>query len=85
MDENKKIQLLEWPGNSPNLSPIENLWIILKRKVRLRSPKNMQELIFWIKYAWCHEISPELCNKLAKSMPKRLKTVIMNKGLLSKY
>ena len=81
----KKIKLLEWPGNSPDLNPIENLWMILKRKVRLRSPKNMQELMFWIKYAWCREITPGFCKKLATSMPRRLKTVIKNRGLLSKY
>jgi len=27
------IQLLEWPGNSPNLNPIENLWELMKRRL----------------------------------------------------
>lgn len=27
------IQLVEWPANSPNLGPIENLWAELKRRL----------------------------------------------------
>lgn len=27
------IEVLEWPGNSPDLNPIENLWTMVKRKL----------------------------------------------------
>ena len=30
----KKIKILEWQGNSPEISPIENLWTELKIKCR---------------------------------------------------
>ncbi len=28
------VTLLDWPANSPDLNPIENLWGIVKRKMR---------------------------------------------------
>ena len=79
------VQVLEWPGNSPDLNPIENLWMVLKRKVRLCRPSNVQDLIYHIKRSWCLDITPELCQKLVQSMPKRLKSVIESKGFATKY
>ena len=30
--EQKSIQMLEWPGSSSDLNPIENLWSLTKNK-----------------------------------------------------
>ena len=30
--EQNEFRLLEWPGNSPGINPIENLWAICKKK-----------------------------------------------------
>lgn len=82
-DENR-VNLLDWPPQSPDLSPIENLWHILKEKVRKRnySSKNaLKEAVF---QEW-ESISPEICNKLVATMPQRVKAVIMARGGSIKY
>ncbi len=38
------VGVLDWPANSPDLKPIENLWGIVKRKMRNKRPKNADEL-----------------------------------------
>lgn len=42
--QDKKVNVFEWPSQSPDLNPIENLWMDLKRAVHSRSPKNLTEL-----------------------------------------
>ena len=40
----RKIQVLEWPGNSTDPNPIENLWNTLKNKVTDKQPSSMEHL-----------------------------------------
>jgi transposase len=42
--QQKKIRLLEWPSQSPDLNLIEMLWHDLKRAVHTRHSKNIAEL-----------------------------------------
>jgi len=79
------VQVLDWPGNSPDLNQIENLWMLLKRKVRKYHAKNIPELMYYIKRAWCTEMSADICKRLIFSMPKRLRQVLHNKGYATKY
>lgn len=74
-----------WPGSSPDLNPIENMWITMKGKVANMNPKSERDLEEAIKKIWVKEITPEYCTKLAKSMPSRIRAVLAAKGRHTKY
>ncbi len=46
------VTVLDWPANSPDLNPIENIWGIVKRKTRDTRPNNAEELKAAIKATW---------------------------------
>ncbi len=77
------VGLLDWPANSPDLNTIENLWSIVKRKMRNKRPKNADELKATVKET-CASIPPQQCHKLIPSMPRRNKAVIKAKGAPTK-
>jgi transposase len=69
-----------WPPNSPDLSPIENLWSILSNDVyKDPEPKTVDQLKHRLRNAW-NSISVETLDNLVKSLPRRMKAVVANKG-----
>ncbi len=78
------VTVLDWPANSPDLNPIENLWGIVKRKMRDTRPNNADDLKATVKETWA-SIPPQQCHKLITSMPHRIEAVIKAKGASTKY
>ena len=76
--------VLEWPGNSPDLNPIENAWNYMKNKVQEAQPTNINSLKEVLTMLWSH-MDAEYFKKLAESMPNRLGKVIQAKGHMTKY
>jgi DDE superfamily endonuclease len=84
--EDKKMNLLYWPPQSPDLNPIEHLWMHLKRELSKfpDHPKGCNML-------WEHVVSvfnsikPEVCQNLIRSMPDRIQAVKRAKGGHTKY
>ncbi len=70
------VGVLDWPENSPDLNPIENL---VKRNMRNKRPKNADELKATVKETWA-SIPPQQCHKLITSMPRRIEAVNKAKG-----
>ena len=74
-----RIKPLEWPPQSPDLNPIENLWAILDARMDKTGVTNKKNNFETLERAW-EELDPQHLKNLVESMPKRLQEVLKAKG-----
>ena len=82
--EEHDIPCLDWPAQSPDLNPIENVWHYIKQQLRNDKISNLEELWTKIKEKW-DALSPKYCCSLIQGIPKRLQAVKLQKGYATKY
>ncbi len=77
----RRVRVLNWPTCSPELSPIENIWCIIKRKIRQRQPRTLQQLETYNSQKWDQIPAPKF-QKWIFSMLRRLQTVLKRDATL---
>lgn len=80
----RKIDVMVWPAQSPDMNPIENLWKIVKDKIGPNKSRNKEELWAKIQEVW-YDIPVSTCQKLVESMPRRCQALLKNRGHATKY
>ena len=68
-------KIIQNPPNCPDLAyPIEDLWAILKNRVKRRNPKNLEELKKFMFEEW-YSVPQSLTKKLTDNYLKRVKLI----------
>ncbi|KAI4901529.1 hypothetical protein NFI96_009953 [Prochilodus magdalenae] len=82
----KHIKAMEWPSQSPDLNPIENVRRELRVRVAKRQPQNLHDLEMICKEEWT-KIPPDMCVNLIIDYKKLLclTAVLTNKGFTTEY
>ena len=70
----KSLNVFEWPSQSPDLNPIENLCRDLKIAVQQLSKSNLTELESICREEWV-KLTKYRCSKLVASYPRSLEAV----------
>ena len=68
-----------WPAQSPDLSPIENVWEILKRRLDGIKVDSLNHLWDLLQREW-YVIENKTISKVYASMPSRVHTTIKSRG-----
>ena len=64
--------VIDWPPYSPDLSPIENVWPLLKNSAEKENAHNIDDFKTQLVRIW-DGLDPALGSRLLESMPRRLR------------
>lgn len=81
-----RIDVMDWPGNSPDLNIIENVWAWVSSRMGTHShhPANTAEMFARVQEVWA-TLPLTYLRKLFKSMPARVRAVIDADGGPTRY
>jgi hypothetical protein len=72
-------EIIDWPRNSLDISPMDNLCSIIKLRVEKRKPINLEELDKFLHEEW-DKVDLVKLNHLIKSIKSRCSALIESKG-----
>jgi transposase len=80
------LEVLDWPPQSPDLNPIEELWRHLKLRLGKypAPPEGIEELWARVQKEW-KDIPSDVVSNLVESMPRRIQAVLRARGGHTKY
>lgn len=78
------IEQMVWPPQSPDCNPIENVWSVIKSRLRGKIFSNIHQLSLYIRRQWL-TFPREYAENLSKSMPSRCARVVEQQGEWIKY
>lgn len=87
ISQHPEIEILDnWPPNSPDLNPIENIWARMVHDWDFHTPRTVPNLLAYIFEKW-EELrgNINLTEQLIGSMNDRLRAVVENDGFWTKY
>ena len=84
--EDSRVPKTDWPPQSPDLNPIENVWLRKKREIAKRKKvyKSVDDVMATVKHVW-DSLPSETISSLNESMLDRLKEVNKMKGHRAKF
>lgn len=80
----KCIRTLDWPSQSPDANPIENVWAVMKAKLKGYRIKNLSHLARVLKKIW-KNLPSQYAESLVDSMDKRCQAIIDSNGDFTMY
>ena len=82
--QEKGIDVLKWPSNSPDLNIIEFVWQKMKARVQQVQPRTLEELKAVVRDVWDSFSQKEL-EEMVEFMPRRIREIVAQKGDATKY
>jgi hypothetical protein len=84
--EERNMQCLNWPPQSPDLSPIEWMWNVIKMKLKAMNPRprTKEAIIEAVYFIWTN-LDPEIGKKVCMTFRKRMQECINKNGHLTGF